>query len=201
MRKWPPPFPVVLSALLAGAGIAVLLLAGGPSSSGAPPTLGIGSLHACAATRAEAEVTAQSEIVVNQTTRAPVSVTESATGPNGIATASRSEVVIAHFRLTRPVSVKRTAPARATACADAGSVPAARRIALRRAYAQALVAAHAAAAREAEAELRALVHRLFPSVVAEARVRSSARAHRLAVAEGQALALQTIADARRRAGG
>jgi hypothetical protein len=199
MLRRPPRFPLVLSLLVAAAAIAILLIDTAPSSPAPPPTLGTGPSHACAASRAAAQVTDQSAVVVAETVHAPVSVTESAPGPAGFATVTRSEVVSATFRATRPVSVTERAVDQATACAGAGSSTAARTAALRTAYAKARLAAHLRAARAAQRGLRKLEHEMFPAVLAGARARASASAHELAVTAGQKLATQALAEARRRA--
>jgi hypothetical protein len=202
VRRRRPPFALVLSALVAGAAIAVLLVSGGPSASGGghQPTVGVGPSHACARTRAQAEVTARSAIIITAATRAPVRVTEQATGPNGIATVTRSETLTARLRLSQPVSVRRSAAATAGACANAGSFTAAHDEALRKAYATALTAAHAEAARAAAVSLKGLMRRLYPSVLSQARARATARARQLALTAEPALAAQARAQARRRAG-
>jgi len=200
VRRRLPPFPLVLSALVAGVILVVLLVNGNPGAPSPPPTIGIGSSRACVSARAKTQVTARSAVVVTATVNAPVAVTQSARGPGGAATATRSEVVTARDKVTRPVAVKRAVAARATACARAGSSTAADEAALRRAHARALINAHVTAARQAEGALRALQHWLFPSVLAQARSRAAARAHELAVAAEPALAAQARALARRKAG-
>ncbi|MBV8431533.1 MAG: hypothetical protein JO244_10245, partial [Solirubrobacterales bacterium] len=191
-----PRFALVLSVLVAGAAIAVLLLTSGssPSGPGTEPTIGLGASHQCARTRASAQVTAQSAIVITATSRAPLSVTEQATGPNGTASVTRQELVTARVKLSDPVAIKNQAQAEAGACAST------RAAALRVAYGLALRAAHATAAKDAESELRALIRRLAPSVLSQAQAKASVRAHRLALAALPAATAQAAAAARRQAG-
>lgn len=198
----PPRFPLVLALLVATAGVAILLLVGGPTSSGTgtSPTIGIGPAHACRIAHARAQVTARSAIIVTATANAPLSVTEQASGPKGVATVTRNRVLSARLKVSQPVGITAIAGAHRRACANAGSQTAAGDRALRQAYAAALSAAHTAAGRNAEHALRALLHRLYPSVLRRARARAAARAHQLAVAGAPALAARARADARRRAG-
>jgi hypothetical protein len=202
VRRRPPRFALVLSVLIAAAGIAVLVLSGSPQShrGGRQPTVGLGPSHACARSRAAAAVTTHSAIVITATAQAPVRVTEQASGPSGTATVALSETVAGRLRLSQPVSVRRAASAAARACADAGSFTAAHHTALRIAYRHALADAHAVAARRAASSLRSLTHRMYPSVLAHARAKAAARAHRLAVAAAPRLAARAAAEARRRAG-
>lgn len=193
----------MLSALVAAAALAIVLLGRGSSNqptTNQPPTVGTGSSHACVTTGAEAESDERSAIVINATTRAPVSVTEWASGPRGIAAVTRAEVVTARVKADEPVEVKRTTAARARACANADSPTAARTAALRAAYAHALATAHALAAKEAAQSLRALIHNQYPSLVSAARGKAAARAHQLARAAEPSLAREAQAQARRRAG-
>lgn len=152
-------------------------------------------------TEAQAQSEDRSAIVVSATAAAPVKVSEQALGPNGIATVTRSEVVTARIRAEEPVEVQRTMGARARVCAKGESSTAARTTALRAAYARALTTAHALAARQAARSLARLVQREYPTVLADAKGRAAARAHRFAVRAAMALAAKARAEARQRAGG
>lgn len=200
MRRRPPRFALVLSALVAAAGIAVLLLDNGPSSPSPPPTIGFGATRVCVTAPAQAEVTAQSAIVITATSEAPLTATESASGPKGLATVTRHELLTARFRVSEPVSVRRVARSRASACARADSSTAAHDVAVRKASAQALLAAHKAAAQAAATNLKALLHRLYPGVLRKAQAKAAARARQLARGALPALAAQAAAQARRQAG-
>ena len=79
--------------------------------------------------------------MIDATAQAPVSVTEQATGPNGIATVTRSTTSVARMSAKQPVAVTRTEIARARACSSGNSLAAARTLALRIAYARALARA------------------------------------------------------------
>jgi hypothetical protein len=151
-------------------------------------------------TSAAAQSDDRSAIVITASAQAPVSVTEQASGPRGIATVTRSEVVTARVKADQPVEIKRAIGARARACANGDSTAAARTAALREAYGRALLAAHKLAATEAAHSLTALIHRQYPAVVAEAQSKAAARAHQLALAAEASLAAQAQAEARRRAG-
>jgi len=198
----PPRFALVLSALIAGVGIAVLLADTGSSPSGQThePTVGLGPSHICVHAPAEAQVTAQSEIVITANEEAPVSVTERASGPKGLASVTKQTLASARLRVSEPVSVKRGAKATAGACANADSSTAAHDLALRKASTLALARAHAAAAQGAETALRALMHRLYPSVLQRARAEAAVHARRLAQQALPTLEAQAAAAARRQAG-
>jgi hypothetical protein len=201
--KRPPRFTLVLSALVAAAALAIVLAGRGSGSQPTttePSTIGTGPAHACITTGAEARFDDRSAIVVTAKVEQPVTVTESASGPRGIATVMRSEVVSASVRADQPVEVKRTAAARARACAHGESPTAARAAALRAAYARALAAAHALAVRQGARALRAMIHSRYSIVLANARARAGAEAHRLALAAEASLATKARAEARRRAG-
>lgn len=202
MRKRPPPFALVLSVLVAGAAVAIGVAGqgGGHPPRTRPPTIGIGSSHACVTTRAEAQAEDRSAIVTTVTARAPVSVTEQAIGPKGIATVTRSEVAAARIRANQPLVVRRIAVASARACANSASSRGARTAALRKAYALALAAAHAQALKDAAGELARAIHKQSPSVLALARTKAAARAHQLALAAEARLAGEAKAEARQRAG-
>jgi hypothetical protein len=202
VRKRLPRFTLVLSALVAAAALAIVVAGQGAGSRPTvqPPTIGIGSARACITTRAEAQVTDRSSIVVTAKVEDPVSVTEQASGPRGIATVTRSEVVSATVRADEPVEVKRTVGAKARVCAHGESSTAARATALRAAYARALATAHGLAAHQAAHALKALIHSRYPTVLAGARGRAGARAHQLALLAEASLAAKAEADARRRAG-
>lgn len=203
MRKRRPPFALVLSVLVAGAAAAIVLAGQGgshPATGTQPPTIGIGSTHACVTTRAGAPASERSAIVITATSEAPVTVTEQAGGPRGIATVTRSAVVTARVRADQPVEVQRTAVAQARACGNSDSSGGARTVALRHAYAVALAAAHAQAAKDAAGELASVVHEQYPSVLAQAQAKADARAHQLALAAEPRLEAEALAEARRRAG-
>jgi hypothetical protein len=202
MRKRRPPFALVLSTLVAGAALAIAIAGIGSShqSTTRPPTIGIGPAGTCVTTSAEALADDRSAIVITASAQAPVNVTEQASGPKGIATVTRGEVVTARARADQPVEVKRTAFARARACARGDSATAARAIALRRAFERALALAHMTASREAGQSLEGLLQREYRTVVATAQSAAAERAHRLAVAAEVALAAQAQALARTRAG-
>jgi len=203
MRKRRPPFTLVLSTLVAAAAITIALADRGsshPTGTGHPPTVGIGSSTACVTTAAEAQSDDRSAIVLNATASAPVRVSEQATGPNGVAIVTRSEVVTARIKADEPVEVKRTTDASARACARGESSTAARTTALRAAYARARAAAHALAVRQAAASLSRLIHGEYPTVLADAKSRAAARAHELAVQASITLAAKAAAEARQRAG-
>ena len=203
MLRRPPGFALVLSTLVAGAGIAVLLADSGSSPPGQeqPPTVGLGPSHACVHAPAEAEVTARSAIVITADEEAPVSVTERATGPRGTASVTRQTLATARLRVAEPVAVRQTAEERAGACANADSSTAARDLALRKASSLALAAAHARAQRGAESALRALMRRLYPSVVRRARAEAAVRARQLAQDALPRLTAQAAAAARQQVGG
>ena len=204
MRKRPPPFAMVLSALVAAAAVAIVLVGRAPShqpGSSRPPTIGIGSTRACVTTTAEAQSDDRSAIVITASAEAPLQVTEQASGPRGIVTVTRSEIVTARVKADEPVEVKRTSGARARACANADSTTAARTAALRVAYARALAAAHALAAKQAAQALTAALHNRYPSVLAQTRNQAAARARRLALSAEPSLAARAQAEARSRAGG
>jgi hypothetical protein len=202
VRK-PPRFALVLSALLAASALAIVLADRGNSrqpTGNQPPTISSGPSHACITTRAEATSINRSAIVVSAKVEQPVNVTEQASGPKGIATVTRSEVVSATIRADEPVEVKRTAVAHARACANGESQTAARATALRTAYARALAAAHAAAARQAARSLAALIKKQYPTVLANARTKAGAKAHQLGLKVEASLEAKAKAEARRRAG-
>ena len=203
MRKRRPPFALVLATLVAGAALAIAIAGrgSGGQSTARPPTIGIGATGACVTTSAQALSDDRSAIVITASAEAPVSVTEQASGPKGLASVTRGEVVTARARADQPVEVKRTAGARARACARGDSASAARAVALRKAYARALVLAHAAASREAGQLLRTLMQREVRSVAAIAQSAATARAHRLALAAEAGLVAKARALARGRAGG
>jgi hypothetical protein len=198
----PPRFALVLSALIAGVGIAVLVADTGssPPAQTTQPTVGLGPSHICLQAPAEAQVTAQSEIVITANEEAPVSATERAIGPNGTASVTKQALESARLRVSEPVSVKRVAKARAGACANADSSTAAHDLALRKASTVALASAHAAAARSAQTALRALMRRLYPAVLQRARAEAAVHARQLAHRALPALEAQAAAAARRQAG-
>lgn len=203
MRKRPPPFALVLSLLVAGAALAVVLAGqrgGDPPSATQPPTIGIGSTHACVTTRAVAQAAARSAIVITASAQAPVAVSQQASGPNGIFTVTRSDVVAARVQADQPVEVRRVAAAQARACANSDSSAGARTAALRQAYALALSAAHTQAAKDAAGELDTVIRKQYRSVLAQARAKAEARARQLALAAEGTLAAEARAQARRRAG-
>ena len=202
MRRRPPHFALVLSTLVAGAGIAVLLADSGSVSPNQvqQPTVGLGPSRACVHAPAKAEVTARSVIVITATAEAPVSATERATGPRGTATVTRHALATGRLRVTEPVTVRHSAADQARACAHADSSTAARDAALRKASSLALIAAHATAQREAETALRTRLRRLYPSVLRQARAEAAVRARQLAQATLPRLAAQAAAAARRQAG-
>jgi hypothetical protein len=193
-----PRFALVLTALLALAAIAVLLAGRGSRKT---PSSSVGPSRACVTSRAGAEVTARSHIVITATAQAPVSVTEQAIGSKGIATVTRTTVVSARVRATQPVAVRRGEVAAARSCAAGESPTAARTRGLRQAYARALARAHARASHSAALALRAAMRRLYPQVLAQARARAAARAHALALAARPSLAAQARAQAARKAAG
>lgn len=202
VRK-PPRFTFVLSALIAASALAIVLAdrgSGRQPTATQPPSIGTGPTHACITTGAEARVVLRSTIVVSAKVEQPVSVTEQASGPRGVATVTRSEVVSATIRADEPVEVKRTAVAHARACAHGESQVAARARALRAAYTRALAAARAAAKRQATKALAALIHTQYPVVLANARSRAGAKAHQLGLVVEAELATKAKAEARRRAG-
>lgn len=193
----------MLSTLVAIAAIAIALASRGSGhkpTSGQPPTFVTGRTRECVTTTAQARVTARSAIVITAAADAPVSVTEQASGPRGIATVTRSEVVRTRIRAEEPLEVKRTTGASARACAAGASSTAARTAALRLAYSRALADARALAARQAAHSVTALAHSQYPRVLAQAKGRAGARAHQLALAARDALATQARAQARQRAG-
>lgn len=193
----------MLSTLVAIAAIALALAGRGSGhkpTTGRPPTFETGRAKACVTTTAEAEVAERSAIVITATARAPISVTEQASGPRGIATVTRSEVVTARVRADEPVEVKRTTGAHARACANGPSSTAARTAALRLAYGRALTDAHALAARQAAHSVTALVHTQYPRILAQAKGKADTRAHELALSAGATLEAQARAQARQRAG-
>lgn len=200
----PPRFTLVLSALIAGVVIAILIVDAGSSPSGQsqsqPPTVGLGPSRTCVHAPAEARVTARSEIVVTITSRAPIAVTERATGPRGTVAVTQGTVATAHERFTQPVAVTHVTSDRATACANADSSTAARDEALRRASSLALGAARATAARDAETSLRALMRRLYPSVLSRARAQGMFHARQIAKASLRLLSAKAAAQARAAAG-
>jgi len=196
---------LVLSTLAALAA-ALILLAGQGSRGPTPPSPGLGPdrlvpSRACVTARAAAQVTARSSIVITATAQAPVSVTEQATGGKGTATVTRTAVVSARVRATQPVAIRRAALASVRACESGESPRAAHTHALQEAYARALAQAHGRAERTASQGLRTLMRRLYPSVLAQARSRSAARAHELALAMQPSLAARAQARAAREAGG
>ncbi len=197
-----PRFTLVLSALIAAAVIAVLLVDAGTSPSGQnqPPTVGLGPSRACVHAPAEAKVTARSEIVVTITSRAPITATERATGPKGTVSVTQGTVASARERFSEPVAVTHVSADRAGACAKADSSTAARDKALRRASSLALGAAHATASRDADVALRALMRRLYPSVVSRARAQGLIHAHQIAQEALPLLSAKAAAQARREAG-
>lgn len=202
LRKRRPPFALVLSALVAAAALAIAIAGrgSGGTSTTQPPTIGIGATRACVTTSARALSDDRSAIVVTASAQAPVNVTEQASGPKGVAAVTRGEVLTARARADQPLEVKRTAGARARACADGDSRTAARAAAVREAFSRALAVAHALASEEARQSLRALMQREYRSVAATAQSAATSRAHRLALAAEPALASQAHAEARSRAG-
>jgi hypothetical protein len=202
MRKR-PPFALVLSLLVAGAAAAIVLTGQSgshPATGTQPPTIGLGSTHACVTTRAEAQAAVRSAVVATAIVQAPVAVTEQASGPKGIATVSRSEVASARIQADQPVEIKRTAVAQARACTNSDSFGGARTIALRQAYAMALATARAQAAKDAAGEVASVAREQYPSVLAQARAEAGARAHQLALAAEARLEGEAQAEARQRAG-
>lgn len=197
-----PPFALVLATLVAAAALAITLAGRGSSSKPTTqaPTIGIGATRACATTSAEAVSDDRSAIVISASAQAPVKVTEQASGPGGVATVTRSELVTARIRADQPVEVSQTAGARASACARGYSTTSARAAALRQAYGRALAAAHALASREAGDSLRALMGREYRSVASTAQTAAADRAHRLALATESALAAEAETQARSQAG-
>jgi hypothetical protein len=203
VRKRPPRFTLVLSALVAASALAIVLAdrgAGRQPTTSQPPSLGIGPSHACITTSAEARSTDRSAIVLSAKVEQPVNVTEQASGPRGIATVTRSVVVSATIRADEPVEVKRTALARARACAQGESQTAARAAALRTAYGRALNRAHTLASRQAAKSLASLIHTQYPVVLANARSKAEAKAHQLGLKVEASLEAKAKAEARRRAG-
>jgi hypothetical protein len=202
----PPPFALVLTVLVALAALAIVLVGGGSSRHPAepeprqPPTIGLGTTRACQTTRASARVTAQSAIVITATATAPVRVTERATGPRGTASVTRSAALTARLRVSEPVKVADTALAQARACGRGASPTAARALAVRRAYADALNLAQARAGAAADKSLHQLIRSRYPTALAQAQARANAEAHRLAVAAAAKLAAQAQTEAARQAG-
>lgn len=205
MLKRRPSFALLLSALVAAAALVIVLTGRGGShqgpNTGGTPTVGIGPAHACMSTRAAASLTARSAIIVTASATAPLTVTEQATGANGIAAVTRSESLSARVRADQPVAIRHVSVVAARACAEGQSTTAARTAALRAAYAAALARARADAAEGAAQTLRSEMNRLYPTVLQTARAQASARAHALTVAARPALAAQALAQARRDAGG
>jgi hypothetical protein len=199
----PPRFALVLSALVAGAAVAVLLLDTGssPAGPGPTPTVGLGPSRACVHAPAQARVTARSAIVVTITSQAPIRVTQQATGPRGAVSVTQGTVVTAHERFSQPVAVTHVTAVRAGACANAGSSTAARDLAERRAASLALAAAHADAAHDADTALRNLMRRLYPSVLRQARAQGAFHARQLGERALPLLTARALAEARRQAGG
>jgi hypothetical protein len=113
---------------------------------------------------------------------------------------TRSEVVSARATAAEPVAVKRTADARARACANGDSSTAAHAAALRIAYADALASAHTMARSEAARSLTALINSQYRTVLADAKRKAAARAHQLALAAEGPLASKAEDEARKRAG-
>jgi hypothetical protein len=202
MRKRRPPFALMLSTLVAAAALAIALAGRGSRGQPAaqPPTVGIGPTRACVTASARALSADRSAIVITASARAPVRVIEQASGPRGVATVTRGEMVIARASADQPVEVKRAAGASADACARGGSMTAARDAALRQAFGRALAAAHAVAAKEAGESLRQLMQREYPSVAATARSAAVGRARQEALAAEASLAAQARTQARNEAG-
>ena len=198
MRIPRPRFAIVLTAIVAAAGLAIVLTA--RSSPRKPPVVGFGPARARVSTTAAARVTARSSIVITATVTAPVTVTEQATGPKGTAIVTRSGAATARAEATQPVAVVRTDLVTARACANGASGTAARAIALRLAYAHALARAHAAASRAAAQALKALERHRYPSVLARARETAAARARQLAIGAQASLAAQARAQAVKQVG-
>jgi hypothetical protein len=193
----------VLSALVAAAALVIVLAGRGSThqhSTLRPPTIGIGATRACVRTGAEAQSDDRSSIALTATVEVPVSVTEQASGPRGVVTVTRSDVVKATAAAREPLEVKRTARAKARACANGASTAAAGAAALRIAYADALATAHSRATHEAERSLTALIDRRYHAVLAAAKRKAAARAQQLALAAEATLASKAKAEARRRAG-
>ena len=102
MRLRRPRFALVLTALVAAAAVAILLSGrkAGNSTPKQPQAVGAGPPQACLSTKAAAQFTAHSGIVITATAAAPLTVTEEASGPKGTAVVSRSEGLDARVRAT-----------------------------------------------------------------------------------------------------
>ncbi len=70
MRHSPTRFALVLTAIVAAAALAIVLTSRG-SGPHNPPTIGTGVARACISTRAAAQVTARSSIMIDATTAGP----------------------------------------------------------------------------------------------------------------------------------
>lgn len=200
MRRRRPPFALVLAAVLALAALAIVLLGGnGPSArgSGTGPVQSVpgGRERACLTTHAQANVTLRKTLSATGTATAPLRVVQKVRAGRSVVTVTRTASFTAKVGATRVVGVRQVSVGTGHACATASSVAAARGLAIRRAYAIAMRAAHSHAAAGASNGLQREVKRVYPSLVSEAHSQAEQRAQAQAAAARPALAITAHARA------
>jgi hypothetical protein len=201
-----PRFALVLTAVVALAALAVVLLGGGSpkaSHNGTGPvkSLPSGRMHACLTTRAQAQAILRGTVSATATATAPLRVVQKVRGSRSVVTVTRAASFTASVGATRVVGVKQVSVGSGQACATAASLPAARGLAIRHAYAIALANAH----RQARARARQSLHRLetqvYPSLLAQAQSAAQQRSRAQATAARPALTIVAHRQAVRLANG
>jgi hypothetical protein len=194
MRWRRPPFALVLTAVITLAALAVVLLGGGSpranrNRTGTVKSLPGSHLRACMTTRAQAQATLRGTVSATATGTAPLRVVQKVRGSRSVVTVTRTASFTAKVGATRIVGVKQVSVGSGHACATAASLPAARGLAIRHAYAIAMANAHRQATAGARQGLHRLEKRAYPSVLAQAQLAAQQRSRAQATAALPALTI------------